>query len=83
MREVGAFEAKNTLGSLLDYVEDGEEIVITRHGIPVARLIKETGLRDRSAAIAAAEGIRALARETKRGGFNWAEWKSYRNEGRR
>jgi prevent-host-death family protein len=38
MRTVGAFEAKNTLGSLLDLVEQGEEITITRHGKPVARL---------------------------------------------
>jgi prevent-host-death family protein len=38
MREVGAFEAKNTLGSLLDLVEHGEEVVITRRGKPVARL---------------------------------------------
>lgn len=30
--KTGAFEAKNTLGSLLDRVERGEEIVITRHG---------------------------------------------------
>jgi antitoxin (DNA-binding transcriptional repressor) of toxin-antitoxin stability system len=29
--QVGAFEAKNTLGTLLDRVERGEEIVITRH----------------------------------------------------
>lgn len=35
---VGAFEARNTLGALLDRVEQGEEIVITRHGRPVARL---------------------------------------------
>ena len=34
MQEIGAFEAKNTLGSLLDRVERGEEIVITRHGKP-------------------------------------------------
>jgi prevent-host-death family protein len=33
-QQVGAFEAKNTLGSLLDRVESGEEIVITRHGKP-------------------------------------------------
>ena len=39
MQEIGAFEAKNTLGSLLDRVETGEEIVITRHGKPVARLV--------------------------------------------
>ena len=39
MNEIGAFQAKNTLGSLLDRVERGEEIVITRHGKPVARLV--------------------------------------------
>ena len=36
MTTVGAFEAKNTLGSLLDRVEAGEEILITRHGKPEA-----------------------------------------------
>jgi antitoxin Phd_YefM of type II toxin-antitoxin system len=30
MRAVGAFEARNKLGQLLDEVEHGEEIVITR-----------------------------------------------------
>jgi len=30
MQQIGAFEAKNTLGALLDRVEQGEEIVITR-----------------------------------------------------
>lgn len=38
MREIGAFEAKNTFGSLLDPVQGGEAIVITRYGEPVARL---------------------------------------------
>jgi prevent-host-death family protein len=39
MPEVGAFEAKNRLGHLPDLVERGEEIVITRHGKAVARLV--------------------------------------------
>ena len=39
MREVGAFEAKNRLGALLDQVERGEQIVITRRGKPVAMLL--------------------------------------------
>ncbi|HKE26428.1 MAG TPA: type II toxin-antitoxin system prevent-host-death family antitoxin [Bryobacteraceae bacterium] len=42
MREIGAFEAKNKLAALLDQVEKGEEIVITRHGRPVARLVPHT-----------------------------------------
>ncbi|KAF0174653.1 MAG: hypothetical protein FD124_1067 [Alphaproteobacteria bacterium] len=38
MREVGVLEAKTHLSALLDEVEAGGEIVITRHGRPVARL---------------------------------------------
>jgi prevent-host-death family protein len=39
MREVGAFEAKNRFGTLLDWVERGEEVLITRRGKIVARLV--------------------------------------------
>jgi len=35
---VGAFEAKTHLSQLLDAVESGERIVITRRGKPVAEL---------------------------------------------
>ncbi len=44
MQYIGAFEAKNTLGALLDRVEKGEEIVITRHGKPVARMVRPAAL---------------------------------------
>jgi prevent-host-death family protein len=36
---IGAFEAKTHLSKLLERVEAGEEIVITRHGKEVARLV--------------------------------------------
>ncbi len=39
MRSVGAFEAKTHLAALLDAVSAGEQITITRHGRPVARLV--------------------------------------------
>ena len=39
MRSVGAFEAKTHLAALLDAVSAGEQITITRHGHPVARLV--------------------------------------------
>jgi prevent-host-death family protein len=38
MAEVNVYEAKTHLSRLLDRAEGGEEIVITRHGRPVARL---------------------------------------------
>ncbi len=35
---IGSYEAKTHLPALLKRVEQGEEFVITRHGLPVARL---------------------------------------------
>jgi prevent-host-death family protein len=37
--EVGAFEAKTHLSRLLDQVQEGGVVYITRHGKPVARLM--------------------------------------------
>lgn len=39
MREVGAYEAKTHLPKLLREVEAGETIVITRRGVPIARIV--------------------------------------------
>jgi prevent-host-death family protein len=61
MRQIGAFEAKNTLGSLLDQVERGEEVVITRRGRAVARLVPVTGSFDRQRAQRAAEALIATS----------------------
>jgi prevent-host-death family protein len=79
--EVGAFEAKNRLGMLLDRVESGEEIVITRHGKPVARLVPNTTRIDKLQARAALEQIRARAGSLK-GSFDWAAAKADRDAGR-
>ena len=38
MKKIGAFEAKNRLSELLEAAENGEEIMITKHGRPVAKL---------------------------------------------
>ncbi len=39
MHTVGSYEAKTHLPQLLERVEHGETITITRHGKPVARLV--------------------------------------------
>ncbi len=41
MAQVGMHEAKSNLSKLVQRVEGGEEIVITRHGTPAARLVPE------------------------------------------
>jgi prevent-host-death family protein len=60
MKEIGAFEAKNKLGHLLDLAEKGEEIIITRHGKQVARPMPIDKPFDREAARQAVEEIKKL-----------------------
>ena len=83
MREIGAFEAKNKLGQLLDLVEQGEEVLITRHGRPVASLVPPRGKGSRDEARAAVQRIRDRAEQRKLGRFDWSEWKAFRDQGRR
>jgi prevent-host-death family protein len=80
---IGSFEAKTHFARLLERVEQGEEIVITRRGKPVARLVPAHTGHDVAAARAAADRLRALAEDLALGPFDWAEWKGYRDEGRR
>jgi prevent-host-death family protein len=79
MREVGTFEAKNKLSELLDLVERGEEVTITRHGKEVARLVPPRKAVNREAARVAAQGIREMSRGVTLGGL---KIKDLINEGR-
>lgn len=65
MREVAVTEAKDKLGALLDSVSKGEEVVITRDGKPVARLVPERSERNRMAARAAVARVRARVRSRR------------------
>ena len=69
MREIGAFEAKNKLGQLLDWVEAGEEVVITRRGRIVARLVPPRPAVDRERARNAAAAIRAMSKGVRLDGL--------------
>ena len=73
MRTVGVFEAKSHLTALLDEVEGGGEVIITRRGKPIARLAPlETGF-NRAKARAAAEGLRAASKGQTLGGLTLKE----------
>jgi prevent-host-death family protein len=82
MNEIGAFEAKNKLSALLDRVEQGEEIIITRHGRPVARLVPATGEIDRSQAQAALQRMRDRAVQAGLAPFDWETLKADRDASR-
>ncbi|MGO9097111.1 MAG: type II toxin-antitoxin system Phd/YefM family antitoxin [Bryobacteraceae bacterium] len=79
--EIGASEAKNKLGMLLDRVEYGEEIIITRHGKPIARLVPNATRIDKLQARAALDRIRARTGNLK-GTFDWVAAKADRDSGR-
>jgi prevent-host-death family protein len=82
---VGAFDAKTRLSELLDRVEAGEVIVITRHGAPVATLQPYEAVVDAPKAQHAIDGLLALHAETLRAGpgLSLAELREAINEGRR
>ncbi|MFT3742128.1 MAG: type II toxin-antitoxin system prevent-host-death family antitoxin [Gammaproteobacteria bacterium] len=81
MQTIGAFEAKTNFSALLQQVESGEQIIITKHGHPVAKLIPiESQIRR-----PIKEVIRQLEQFGSRhnlslGGLNW---KTLRDMGRR
>jgi prevent-host-death family protein len=80
MREIQASDAKTHLPQLLDAVERGETVTITRHGRPVARLVPAAG-EDRSRVLNALDGIRALRRKAMP--MSVQEILDARDEGRR
>lgn len=71
MAEVGAYEAKTHLPKLLERVEKGERIVITRHGRPVAELVP-IARRDTAAIAKALADLRALRARLARKGVRLA-----------
>lgn len=76
---IGSFEAKTRLAELLERVEQGESLTITRRGRPVARLVPVAADRQDQAAQAAAR-LRTLRKEATLGGL---DWRQLRDEGRR
>ena len=87
MSTVTAFEAKTRFGKLLARVALGEEVVITRHEKPVARMVPE-GRASLDSAREAVDGLRKLqkriaAREKRKPPIILAEFKSAVEEGRR
>lgn len=82
MTEIGAFEAKNKLSALLDLVEKGQEVTITRRGKPVAKLVAANAAvaKKKLTPEEAIEGIRKLRKGLTLGGISLKE---LINEGRK
>lgn len=84
MAKVTAFEAKTRFGELLERVSKGEEVVITRHDKPVARLIPE-GAQRLDEVRRSVQGLRDLQQRIRRrskGKLSAADVRSAIEEGR-
>jgi prevent-host-death family protein len=80
MREIQASEAKTHLPQLLDDVEKGETLVITRHGRRIARIVPELDRRQEEID-KALDGIREIRKG--KGRIKIDELLSARDEGRK
>ena len=76
---VSTADAKNNLSALLGEVARGNEVTITKRGVPVAKLVPATPSFDREKARRAATGLREASRGVKLGGI---KIKELVNEGR-
>jgi prevent-host-death family protein len=87
MQTIPVHQAKDRFSALLQAVEEGEEIVITRHGKKIARIVRET---EQGADTAELERLRQLAlaelqafqRQVKPAVDGYSDWKSLRDAGR-
>ena len=84
LSSVGAYDAKTRFSELLDRVEKGEQIIITRHGRPIARLVPE-GARNVARALEALDRITARRKRLAVQGLRvtQSEIRAWRDEGRR
>jgi prevent-host-death family protein len=80
MESIGLFEAKTHLSELIARAERGEEVIITRHNKPVAKLVPIPAERDVSDARrdAVARLLQGAVGRTL-----GMDWKVLRDEGRR
>ena len=79
MIEVGAIEAKTHLSALLDKVKQGEEVLISRRGKAIARLVPAEQANQSEIGLVIDE-LLLLRRKVKLCGL---DWKDLRDDGRR
>lgn len=84
MKHVGMFEAKTNLSALVEEVEKGASVIITRHGKPVAKLVSAQPELTKEEIDRRREAIAGLREIAKRLNIKATheEIKSWINEGR-
>jgi prevent-host-death family protein len=76
---IGLFEAKTHLSELVARAERGEEVVITRHNRPVARIVPIAAGVEHGGRREAVKALLQAAQGRRLG----ADWRAWRDDGRR
>ena len=79
MIKVGVFEAKTHLSVLLEKVSQGQEVLITKRGEPIARLVP-AWWSDRTQVAATIDTLLEFRKGMK---LNGLDWKALRDAGHR
>ena len=83
MLEIGVAEAQQQIAALLERVQEGEQVIVTREGVGVIRMLPIVSEQeDRRRAEESAARIEARSK-TMLGDFSWKTMKRYRDFGRR
>ena len=79
---IGTFEAKTNFTCLIQRAHKDEEILITKRGQPMARIVPLERHQNTLTAQMAVDRVKSLAQEMQLGKFDWEEWKNYRDRGK-
>ena len=84
MKHVGMFQAKTNLSALVEEVEKGGQVVITRHGKPVAKLVRAEAMLTREEVDRRRDALREIRKRANELRINATseEIKEWINEGR-
>lgn len=66
---VGVYKVKTHLASLLERVEKGEEVTVTRHGVPIAKIVPIDRNKSRESIHDAVARIRELRKGNRLNGL--------------
>jgi antitoxin (DNA-binding transcriptional repressor) of toxin-antitoxin stability system len=86
MLQVAVNQAKNQLSALIHAVEEGQDVVLTRHGKPVVRMVREAPAQPvvsrEQQMQEAIERLRAFQALVKPAQPGYTDWRTLRDEGR-
>jgi len=80
---VGCFEAKTNFNKIINNIVNGEEIVVTKRGKPVAKIIPIDKSFDTERVKTTFLRLNNLAKKMNLDKFDWEELKKYRDEGKK